>query len=264
MSRISAFVFASALIALTALPASAQVATGVPPFGSFNRDDPDTVNLGNLNVHITIPVLHKAGRGTNFTYDLSYDSSIWYPAGATGYQTWVQIANNLGWRGQTEVITGYFSYGFSYQIICGGNGIVYRYSGWVYHEPNGTPHSFVGTSTQQISGPCGNSTTSFTSTANDGSGYTLTASGGSGTVTSPSGMVIQAPTGPNYGAGLITDRNGNQISVNGSGTNGHVYGSLIGKTVTMTSVTNLHYDEALGAGGLINNYKIVSWFEDNR
>jgi hypothetical protein len=32
----------------------------------------------------------------------------------------------------------------------------------------------------------------------------------------------------------------------------------------MTGVTNLHYDEALNGTGLINNYRIVSWFEDNR
>lgn len=54
------------------------------------------------------------------------------------------------------------------------------------------------------------------------------------------------------------------VSVNGAGSNGHVYGSIVGKTVVMNGVSNLHYDEALGAGGLINNYKIVSWFEDNR
>jgi hypothetical protein len=38
----------------------------------------------------------------------------------------------------------------------------------------------------------------------------------------------------------------------------------VGKTVAMTGVTNLHYDEALGSGGIINNYKIVSWVEDTR
>src|SRR5436305_9696824 len=57
---------------------------------------------------------------------------------------------------------------------------------------------------------------------------------------------------------------GHDVSVNGSGTNGHVYGSIVGKTVTMTGVSNLHYDERLGSKGMINNYKIVSWFEDNR
>ena len=57
---------------------------------------------------------------------------------------------------------------------------------------------------------------------------------------------------------------GHDVTVNGGGTNGHVYGSIVGKTVTMTGVSNLHYDERLGSTGIINNYKIVSWFEDNR
>jgi hypothetical protein len=54
------------------------------------------------------------------------------------------------------------------------------------------------------------------------------------------------------------------ISVNGGGSTGHVFGSFVGKTVVMNGVTNLHYDEALGIGGPVTNYKIVSWFEDNR
>jgi hypothetical protein len=57
---------------------------------------------------------------------------------------------------------------------------------------------------------------------------------------------------------------GHDVTVNGGGSSGHVFGSVVGKSVTMTGVTNLHYDEALTGGGLINNYRIVSWFEDNR
>jgi len=54
------------------------------------------------------------------------------------------------------------------------------------------------------------------------------------------------------------------VAINGGGTNGHVFGSVVGRSVTMTGVTNLHYDEALSTIGLINSYKIVSWFEDSR
>jgi hypothetical protein len=57
---------------------------------------------------------------------------------------------------------------------------------------------------------------------------------------------------------------GHDVEIKGGGTNGHVFGSVVGKTVTMNGVTNLHYDEALSSDGLINNYQIVSWFEDNR
>jgi hypothetical protein len=57
---------------------------------------------------------------------------------------------------------------------------------------------------------------------------------------------------------------GHAVTVNGGGTDGHVFGSVVGKTVSMNGVTNLHYDESLGSDGLINNYRIVSWFEDTR
>src|SRR5271165_3098035 len=87
----------------------AQQATGLPLFGSFGGGPFDAINLGNLNVHFVVPVLHKAGRGTPFTYDLSYDSSVWYPALVNGVETW-QPVSNWGWRAVTEVSTGYLSY----------------------------------------------------------------------------------------------------------------------------------------------------------
>src|ERR1700691_6032722 len=88
--------------------ASGQVATGTPPFGSLGGGPFDTVNLGNLNVHFAIPVLHKAGRGIPFTYDLGYDSSIWTPGSSNGVVQW-QPALYWGWRGQTEAKVGYVS-----------------------------------------------------------------------------------------------------------------------------------------------------------
>src|SRR6266568_5465865 len=79
------------------LPSSAfaQVKTGTPPFGSF-AGGPDVINLGNLNVHLTIPVVRKPGRGTNFTYDLTYDTSVWYPSTSGGTTTWTSFG---GWTG---------------------------------------------------------------------------------------------------------------------------------------------------------------------
>jgi hypothetical protein len=67
------------------------------------------------------------------------------------------------------------------------------------------------------------------------------------------GQIIASVYAPNH-----------DVTINGGGTNGHVFGSVVGKTVTMTGVTNLHYDEHLGTIGLINNYQIASWFEDTR
>lgn len=41
----------------------AQVATGLPPFGSFGGGPFDTVNLADLDVHLQIPIVNKPGSG---------------------------------------------------------------------------------------------------------------------------------------------------------------------------------------------------------
>ena len=80
----------------------------------------------------------------------------------------------------------------------------------------------------------------------------------------PSGSTPHVALGGNGQITAAVYAPNHDVTVNGGGTNGHVFGSIVGNTVTMTGVTNLHYDEALSAAGIINNYKIVSWFEDNR
>src|ERR1700721_1104594 len=84
---------------------SGQVATGIPKFSSASGGPFDTVNLGNLNVHFAIPVLHKAGRGMPFSYDLSYDSSVWTPVTVSGTKHW-QPDSNWGWKGTSEPAGG--------------------------------------------------------------------------------------------------------------------------------------------------------------
>ena len=54
------------------------------------------------------------------------------------------------------------------------------------------------------------------------------------------------------------------VHINNGGTRGTANGSFVGKTFKMTGTTDMHYDEALGGGGRITDYKIVSWFEDTR
>ena len=60
---------------LIATSASAQVRSGTPPFGSFGGG-PEVINLANLNARWTIPILHKPGRGMDFDFDLTYDTSV--------------------------------------------------------------------------------------------------------------------------------------------------------------------------------------------
>src|SRR5690242_4388344 len=75
------------LIALSAAPGLAQLTgtnpgAGLPSFGSFAGSEFDTVNEGNLNIHFSIPVFQKTGRGLSVVATISYNSLIWTPVGA--------------------------------------------------------------------------------------------------------------------------------------------------------------------------------------
>ncbi len=52
------------------------------------------------------------------------------------------------------------------------------------------------------------------------------------------------------------------ITMVGGGNADTIFGAFAGKTITMTGGQSVHYDEALGDGGLISDYRVVSWFED--
>lgn len=55
-----------------------------------------------------------------------------------------------------------------------------------------------------------------------------------------------------------------EVRMVGGGTTDSIFGSFVGWTVGMTGIQSVHYDEALADGGLIADYKVVSWFEDTR
>jgi len=219
---------------------TAQTATGKPPFGSFGGG-PDVINLANLNAHLDVPMLNKPGRGTNFTYDLNYDSSIWFPSSSSGTNTWTSVGvGNWGWRGVTEVETGYVTYARS-EIMCHNPNYPpdppptirdYNFINFVYHDAFGVSHPIPGL-TIDI-GPCANDTWAQ-GTATDGSGYVLTlTSNGVGladTITSPRGSLIVAPIQAASGGGSATDRNGNEITVNGSD---QFFDTLNGTTPVLT------------------------------
>ncbi|MEO7317964.1 MAG: hypothetical protein ABIZ56_03135, partial [Chthoniobacteraceae bacterium] len=54
------------------------------------------------------------------------------------------------------------------------------------------------------------------------------------------------------------------VALKGGGTTDSIFGAIVGKTITMTGVQSVHYDEALARAGLITDFKIASWFEDER
>jgi RHS repeat-associated protein len=211
-----------------------QVPTGTPPYGSYGGG-PDVINLANLNSHISVPVLNKNGRGMPFYYNISYDSSVFYPSGTVGAQNWQPVLN-WGWRGDTEATTGFVSYNTVMTTcysppkhIASGTKIVT--SLFAYHDPFGVTHSFLGEAVYE-DGTCGDENTGLTSTATDGSGYTLNYNTGmSCTITSKSGQCINPPNGSGSGAGTTTDSNGNQISVTAAG----VFTDTLGTTALTVS-----------------------------
>jgi hypothetical protein len=230
MARSATYTYIAILIgvlACLAIPNSAaQVVTGTPAFGSFGGGPFDTVNLGNLNVHLAIPVLNKAGRGMPFTYTLSYDSSAWTPVTTSGVTQW-QPSVQWGWTAQTAVTTGYITYNYALMFPnpCGTDANGYGYSGtnYVYYDPFGGVHRFNGSSvtiTGSVPGCPFVGNTTLTATASDGSGYTLTAVGAPpspASITTRSGRVINPPLNTSNSAATYTDANGNEITVNGSG-----------------------------------------------
>jgi RHS repeat-associated protein len=222
----------------------AQVVTGAPPFGSFGGG-PDIINLANLNSHLTIPIINKAGRVTPFTYNLSYDSSVWTPVTTNGVTTWTPVSN-WGWNVQTAPTTGYVS-ATTTIVTC-----TTTLSNWVFHDMFGVPHPFAGTAILKT-GSCGTSSTPINSVYTDGSGYTILAYvNGSITITSRTGKIINPPFNGAAGAGTFTDNNGNQISVSSSGVFTDTVGTFTSLTVagsgTVSSPVTFTYMPPAGGG----------------
>ena len=212
-----------------------QVATGTPPFSSAGGGSFDTINLGNLNIHVGVPILSKAGRGLPLSYAMSYDSSVWYPSG----NAWTPVSN-WGWRGITEAAVGYVTYNVKPQsTFCGSPPTrtnVNYYSNWVYHDPSGTAHP-MGIVFHE---DCDTDMGSGSGTASDGSGYTMTASGnagvGSATVYTTSGTVLNPPMQVPTGSGTVTDANGNRFTVTLAGSTTTVYDTLSSSAAALTVI----------------------------
>src|SRR5258708_477566 len=79
--------------------------TGTPPFGSLTGGTPyDVVNNQNLNVHVGVPIMGLAGRGTSFSFSEINDSQIWKPVTSGGTTSWTPVVDPSGnptWGWQT-------------------------------------------------------------------------------------------------------------------------------------------------------------------
>ena len=202
--------------------ASAQAkGTGGYAFASFDNRGFDSVNIGNLNVRFTIPIVNKPGRGMGFNYALQYEGLIWSVDPSTS--TWT---HDPSW-GLTGVLngtsfTGYLTYIDDRQTCPGPSG---NHGGYddiltnvVYHDAFGGVHSFDYSVDEQDcpdDGAPSGAVISGSGGSYDGSGYTLL---DLGTIQSRNGTIIH----PHFSAtdtssASIVDTNGNQISANGSG-----------------------------------------------
>jgi hypothetical protein len=140
MTSLRQFLLVVGLLVLTAMGASAQVTKGTPPFGTFDSGSgPDVINLSNLNVHYIIPVLHKQGRQLPFVFDLTYDSSVWYPVTSGSSMTW-QPVTNWGWDASPVDIEN-FTYQVTY-VQFNRYYYAWEFTGFVYVDGFGTAHPF--------------------------------------------------------------------------------------------------------------------------
>jgi RHS repeat-associated protein len=207
------------VIALCLAVASGQTIyraeTGPPRFAPAAGGPFDVVNLGNLNVHWTIPVVSKPGRGLPFSYALTYDTAFWTKIQVGANWQW-QPMPNWGWASQTQVTTGYFKIlsGTATCDLPSGQAGVWSWQIFeAYIDPQGRRHE-IGVYLE--SNPCdGYFHTSETVAAIDGSEmeFFVSMSWGASKVTHTDGTISFAPTVSTPSAGTRTDSNGNRISV---------------------------------------------------
>jgi len=228
--RQAASLFAVAAVMAGALMAQ-TTATGTPAWGSFGGGPFDVINLGNLNIHFAIPVLHKAGRGIPLQYDITYDSSIWYPGTVQGVRTWLPTQNGYwGFQGlTTQVAFGNLTYSVTESSgTCGQSNNIpwtqWEFTNLVYTDNHGAhPIPFTaywiqtnGTTNCPPSGAQPSTQTTIPLT--DGSGLTFTglvtgSNSLSWNVTNPGGTsFLNGSTGVSQ-----TDANGNEITPNSDG-----------------------------------------------
>jgi RHS repeat-associated protein len=246
-------------------PALAQVLAGLQTFGSF-AGGPDTINLGNLNADWSIPIVNKVGRGSNFTYNLQYDSSVYFPVGTTGYANWVPVLN-WGWQGLLPGIMGYANYSMTTSSgHCGMYG-QNSYQSWTYnnltfHDQHGVVHFFVDAGGTYMNSPGGTGCPPDTGAepsglirtpSTDGQVYaafqvfegymtvSFTDNHGSA-ISTPVYVNFTAPTSPSSSS---TDSNGNVVSYSGG-----VYTDTLGQSalsvVTSGSYTTLSFQNNSG------------------
>lgn len=254
------FYVAMIVMGIAVAAQSQAIQTGIPTWAASDSNGPDVINLGNLNIFLNIPVMSKQGRGISLTYNLAYNSSLWYPVTSGSSTTWQPITSSgtyWGWQGLAPAGQSEIAYTMTYTTSkCPPENSplqVWSFGGLRYIDPLGTVHYFPGGGQYvQSNENCGATTGPDpagvnTSVATDGSGYQASYTIGRGalgiTVRNRRGTLIEAPVVENSGAtGSLAeeDSNGNEITVsNGqyTDTTGNVSMSVIGTAPSNTTLT---------------------------
>jgi RHS repeat-associated protein len=252
MLRRDLFALVALAVFSAAYPSQAQVATGTYPLGTYDTLGADTINVGNLNVMLDIPVLHKAGRaGTNFTYDLFYNGAIYTPGKITG-QPWTPD-QNWGWIAETQPLVGFISENSgTTECLIGSRmyPLIRTLQAVVYHDNFGVSHRFTGS--QKYNGCTGSNTDTLTGTYSTDGQYYYGLNG----LSNKSKAIINAPVQNYSGAGTYTDANGNKISTDGSGNFTDTTGAVVLKVSgAAPSAQTFAYTDASGtARSLVVDY----------
>jgi RHS repeat-associated protein len=211
---------ALALSVLTfwASPARAQsylTQTGTPAFTTAQPVELGFINLGNGNLHLTIPLGSFPQRGARpFTTLLVYDSRIWQTAGATWQPT--NAGSQGGWRRITSTDTGGGVSNTTTIETCNSDPPLhhyYDYYGFTWTSPDGVVHNFPTVETihdTSVGNMCGGSFPTSNGFADDATGYQMF-------VTNYTSATVYAPDGTQvYPAGML-DTNGNYFSWDANG-----------------------------------------------
>ncbi len=179
-----------------------EPARGFPPYGSFQDGQFDSVNLENLNVSFSIPIVSVPGRGLNLSHALTYNSLIWYQL-PNGYgKSWYWADGML-----TEPGPGNILYDFQ-EEMCNETEVAYHYYNYRFEKPDGTVHNF-GLDFYDTPTFCNFWTGPTAHFAEDGSGYFMDA-------TDPLYPIVYTPAGVRvwnvWPGPTMMDTNGNASS----------------------------------------------------
>jgi RHS repeat-associated protein len=238
------------------IPGHAQQ-TGFPPFGSFQTGGFDGINLQDLNINFSIPVVTSPGRQLTFRLPIVNDSLIWLRG--SGWYPLTDANGNPTWGWKLDFPSGQIKYTtVTVQFKCYNPGPGWfwatktNYKDYSYTDFGGTMHWFP--NSVWVDPDCwGTTTGTLTGNAYDPSGYFLdTTTPTSPVVTNPGGL--KSPT-----ASTVVDTNGNYLTqtINGSETD---YTDTVGRTAAKvtTNASNITYQFLDGSG--MNTYKTATLY----